>query len=56
MRNEVEWRGRHNDEFEGGFKPGEVKYFTDNSEAVKGAWIVIEAVPERIAPPAADLA
>ncbi|OFT56861.1 hypothetical protein HMPREF3151_09205 [Corynebacterium sp. HMSC05H05] len=36
------------DGFDGGFRPGEVKYFTDNSEAAKGAWLVIEAVPEKI--------
>lgn len=30
----------------GGFSAGEVKYFNDNNEAARGAWLVIEAVPE----------
>ena len=29
------------------FKVGEVKYFSDNSEAVQDAWLIIEAVPEK---------
>lgn len=35
------------DEFDDNFAAGEVKYFNDNSEAVKDAWLIIEAVPEK---------